>query len=128
MNHKRKLQKAAIERIRRKTKSLEDIIIDIAEWVKEHGPIKREFPTEVPQIIEQSRARTMPKGLTPRNAVGWQIAAHEDVLIAFTSWRTPEGKATLYQPDMKAITAVLNLVSEGATIGDAVDTFMRDLE
>jgi len=114
-------------------KSLEDIILDIGEWVKVHGPIKRKFPTvvsliEVPQIIEQSRARTMPKGLTPRNAVGWQIAAHEDVRIAFISWRTPEGKLTLYQPDMKAITAVFNLVSAGYSIGEAVDTFMKDLE
>ena len=25
-------------------KSLEDIIIDIAKWVKKHGPIKRKFP------------------------------------------------------------------------------------
>lgn len=28
-------------------KSLEDIIIDIAEWVKEHGPIKRNFTRRV---------------------------------------------------------------------------------
>ena len=70
----------------------------------------------------------MPTDLTPQQAVMWQLGKAEDVLIAFTSWRTPEGKATLYYPDMKAITAVFNLVSAGATIGEAVDSFMESTE
>jgi len=119
----------SVEDIANRTKSLEDIIIDIAEWVKEHGPIKRKFPpSSVNRIIEQSRALTMLKGLTPPAATGWQILHREDVLIAFAGWRTPEGKATLYQPDIQAVTAVFNLISKGASIGDAVDAFMLNEE
>lgn len=86
------------------------------------------YPTDpVSQIIKRSRALKMPTDLTPQQAVMWQLSKAEDVLIVFTSWRTPEGKATLYQPDMKAVTAVFNLISEGYSIGEAVDTFMEEV-
>jgi len=117
-----------LEDIDIKTKTLEDIVIRIAQWVKKHGPIKRNPPSQVDQLIADCRAISMPKDLRPREAVGWQILYHEDVLIVFAAWRTPEGKATLYQPDMQAVIAVFNLVSKGATIGEAVDTFMKDIE
>ena len=120
-------------------KSLEDIVIDIAEWVKIHGPIKREFSSEpqattkkvvldTAQIIEQSRAITMLEGLTPREASGWQILYYEDVLIVFAGWLTPEGQLTSYTPNVQAVTSVFNLISAGSSIGEAVDTFMRGLE